>query len=172
MTSLGIQNIPVHLRLMSPLICRSLFCIAMVARPALAEVPAAHADEIESLQHLGEYIHECTLPGETRHDDVVPRHANAIQLGRARWLVIYSTHGYRGVDDERSIVYQVRRDAPDGEVLKEGFLARGQPNWLPPGVKPPPEGKSYYKQHGHMVAFGVPKGALIGGKPAPNANLF
>jgi hypothetical protein len=137
-----------------------------------AEPPIATAGEIESIEHLGEFIHECTLPGETRRDDVVPRHANAIQLGSARWLVIYSTHGYRGVDDERSIVYQVRRDAPDGAVLKEGFLARGQANWLPAGVPPPPEGKSYYKQHGHMVAFGVPKGALIGGKPAPNANLF
>src|SRR5438128_1451344 len=79
---------------------------------------------IESIKHQGEFIRECSLPGETRKDDVVPRHANAIQLSRQRWLVVYSTHGYRGVDDERSIIYQVRRDAPDGPVLKEGFLVR------------------------------------------------
>ena len=27
-------------------------------------------------------------------------------------------------------------------------------------------------QNGHPAAFGVPRGALIGGKPAPHANLF
>src|SRR5207244_13056432 len=96
---------------------------------------------VEWIKNQGEFIRECTLPGETRRDDVVPRHANAIQLSSARWLVIYSTHGYRGVDDERSIVYQVRRDAPDGAVLKEGFVARGQANWLPAGCKPPAERK-------------------------------
>lgn len=132
----------------------------------------APAGDIESLEHLGEFIRECTLPGETRRDDVVPRHANCIQVARARWLVIYSTHGYRGVDDERSIIYQLRRDAPDGPVVKEGFLARSAANWLPGGVPPPPAGKSYFKQHGHMVAFGVPKGAVIGGRPAPSANVF
>ncbi len=139
---------------------------------ASVTVPTAPAGDIESLEHLGEFIRECTLPGETRRDDVVPRHANCIQVARARWLVIYSTHGYRGVDDERSIIYQLRRDAPDGAVIKEGFLARSAANWLPAGVPPPPAGKAYFKQHGHMVAFGVPKGAVIGGQPARSANLF
>ena len=144
--------------------------LASGAAPTLDAAP--DSDSIESIQHLGEFIRECTLPGETRKDDVVPRHANAIQLSATRWLVIYSTHGYRGVDDERSIIYQVRCDAPDGAVLKEGFFARGQTGWLPPGVKPPPEGKTFYNQHGHMVAFGVPKGALIDGRTPPHANLF
>lgn len=130
------------------------------------------ADSVASLEHLGPLIRACTLPGETRQDDVVPRHANAIQVSRRRWLVIYSTHGFRGVDDERSIIYQVRRDAPDGPVLKEGFLARAQTDWRPEGVPPPPEGKTYFKQHGHMVAFGVPKGAVKEGRPLPQANVF
>src|SRR5216684_7600759 len=112
---------------------------------------------IESIKPQGEFIRECTLPGETRKDDVVPRHANAIQLSRQRWLVIYSTHGYRGVDDERSIIYQVRRDAPDGAVLKEGFLVRTLNNFQPDGAPAPRPGTSHVKQHGHMVAFGVPK---------------
>jgi hypothetical protein len=30
----------------------------------------------------------------------------------------------------------------------------------------------FVKQHGHPSAFGVPKGALIKGKPAPSANVF
>ena len=151
-----------------------LLCLAALPsiEPSAHAEPAAPAGDIASIEHLGEFIHECTLPGETRRDDVVPRHANAIQIGSARWLVVYSTHGYRGVDDERSIVYQIRRDAPDGKVLKEGFLARAVSGWLPPGVEPPPEGMSYFKQHGHMVAFGVPKGATLNGKPMPHANLF
>ncbi len=143
---------------------------------ATLSLPRARAgeDAVESIQHLGEFIHECTLPGETRNNDVVPRHANAIQLSATRWLVIYSTHGYRGVDDERSIIYQVRRDAPDGTVLKEGFLARGIADWKPEGfdLTTLNSHQTIFKQHGHMVAFGVPKGTLISGKPAPNANLF
>jgi len=134
--------------------------------------PAPMAGDIESIEHVGQLIRECTLPGHTRRDDVVPRHADSIQLSATRWLVVYSTHGYRGVDDERSIIYQVRRDAPDGAVLKEDFFARGEMDWKQPGLPPLAEGNVYYKQHGHMVAFGVPKGALIGGKPAPHANLF
>src|SRR2546427_6676504 len=47
------------------------------------------------------------------------RSANCIQVRRDRWLVVYSTHGYRGVDDERSIIYQLRADAPDGKVRSE-----------------------------------------------------
>ena len=136
--------------------------------------PAAEktSGSIVSIQHQGMLVRECTLEGETRKDGVVPRDGNGLQLSRDRWLVVYNTHGWRGVDDERSIVYQVRRDAPDGPVLKEGWLVRTRNDWLPPGVAAPPAGKSYVKQHGHMVAFGVPKGAFIDGKPAPHANVF
>jgi hypothetical protein len=136
-----------------------------VVIPAAADVPFA-------IEPGGMFIRECDLPGERRRDDVVPRHAVCIQAARERWVVVYTTHGYRGVDDERSVIYQVRRDAPDGEVLKEGFLAQAVADWRPEGVPPAPEGKAYFKQHGHAVAFGVPKGAVIGGKPAPNGNLF
>ncbi len=125
-----------------------------------------------ALEHGGMFIRECSLPGETRKDDVFPRRATCVQLARARWLVVYGTRGYRGVDDERSVIYQVRRDAPDGPVLKEGFLARARAGWRPEGVPPPAPGKDYFKQHGHAVAFGVPKGALVDGKLAPHANLF
>jgi hypothetical protein len=147
----------------------------MILRIALLLALAALVradDDIESFQPMGQLVRECSLPGHTRADDVVPRSANCIQLSATRWLICYGTHGYRGVDDERSIIYQVRADAPDGRVLKEGFLVQGVMNWKVPGLPPLAEGNVYYKQHGHMVAFGVPKGALIGGKPAPNANLF
>src|SRR2546423_583313 len=81
-------------------------------RPSGTALAQDAADNIESVERQGVLIRECTLPGETLKDDVVPRHANAIQVSRQRWLVVYSTHGFRGVDDERSIVYQLRQDAP------------------------------------------------------------
>lgn len=130
------------------------------------------ADRFASLEPLGLLIRECSLPGARRADDVVPRHANCIQVSRSRWLVVYSTHGFRGVDDERSIVWQLRRDAPDGPVLNEEFFARALSGWQPEGLPPAPPGTNYFKQHGHMVAFGVPKGGVLGGRPAPQANHF
>src|ERR1043165_426019 len=129
-------------------------------------------DRLADIKPVGMFIKDSTLPGETRKDDVVPRHAVCIQVAKMRWLIVYYTHGFRGVDDERSILYQLRRDAPDGEVIKEGFLARVNADWRPDGVPAPPPGKTYFKQHGHAVAFGVPKGAIVDGKPAPNANVF
>ena len=153
---------------------RRLIGVATVALVGAARAadPTPPAGDIESIERLGQLVRECTLPGHTRKDDVVPRHANAIQLSASRWLVVYGTHGYRGVDDERSIIYQVRSDAPDGAVLKEGFLAQGEMDCKRPGVPPLEPGNVYYKQLGHGVAFGVPKGALMHGQPAPHANLF
>lgn len=143
-------------------------------RIASAAEPQARADGVISIKHQGVLIGECTLPGETRASGVVPRHANCIQVRRDRWLIVYSTHGYRGVDDERSIIYQLRSDAPDGPLLKEGFLARATENWRPSGIDLSGLGanQSLFKQHGHMVAFGVPEGALIDGQPAPHAGVF
>lgn len=139
---------------------------------------AAAADsasgDIEKLEPRGRLIAECSLPGETRADGVAPRHANALQMSQDRWLIVYSTHGYRGVDDERSIVYQVRRDAPNGPVLKEGFLSQGREDWLPPDFDPKllAADQTIYKQHGHMVPFGVPQGAILDGRTPPHAGLF
>ena len=152
---------------------RFLLCVlAMSLLSFRTSASEAESGSIESIQQRGQLVRECGLPGESRKDGVVPRHANCIQLSKDRWLVLYSTHGYRGVDDERSILYQVRRDEPDGAVLKEGFLVRTLNDCKPDGVPVFPEGKRIVKQHGHMVAFGVPKGALIGGKSASHANVF
>lgn len=141
---------------------------------AAAPTASPAGGDIEKLEPRGRFIHECSLPGETKADGVSPRHANALQLSADRWLVVYSTHGYRGVDDERSIIYQIRRDAPDGAVLKEGFLSQGREDWFPPDFD-----KSFltaeqtiFKQHGHMTAFGVPQGAKIDGRTPPHAGLF
>lgn len=122
---------------------------------------------IEHIEHKGVLVHECSLPGERRADGVVPAHPNGIQLSRRRWLLLYATRSFRGTDDDRSIVYQLRNGAFDGPVVREGMLARSHDDWEPFG-----DGRRFVRQHGHPVGFGVPRGALIDGEPAPNANLF
>ena len=131
-------------------------------------MPDYQETSIESIEHRGVLVGECSLEGERTSDQAVPAHPNCIQLSRNRWLVMYSTRKFRGIDDERSIVYQIRADEPDGPVLKEDFFAQSIDDWDPSGAGQ----ESWVKQHGHPVAFGVPKGALINGKPAVNANLF
>ncbi len=133
---------------------RRRFLALAAAAPALGAAPPRRG--IRAIEHDGVLIGECSLEGETRADDVVPGQASAIPLSRDRWLVLTSTRGFRFVDDDRSIVYQLRRGGSAGPVIREGRLARFRDE----------------RQHGHPVAFGVPKGARIGGKPAPNANVF
>src|SRR6266550_1368330 len=107
-----------------------------------------------SIEHKGKLIHECTVPGETRKDDVFPAHPNGIRLSRDRFLFIYATRGFRGIDEDRSIIYQVRSEGFDGPVLKEGLLAASIDDWDPLG-----DGKRYKRNQGAPTAFGVPKGA-------------
>ena len=120
---------------------------------------------LRSIRPASILVDSCSLPGETRADDVVISDGDIIPLSSNRWFVIYHTRGYRGVDDERSVIYQVRRDAPDGTVLKEGLLERARADWMPEGFDPAvlEPGQTLFKQHGHTVAWGVPKGAESGG---------
>jgi hypothetical protein len=123
---------------------------------------------IERIDHKGVWIRDCSLPGETRRDDCVPAHPNGIPASRDKWLIVYATRKFRGVDDDASIVYQLRAGAPDGKLIREGMISQSIDNWDPFG-----DGKeTFIRQHGHPVAFGVPKGAVIQGRPAPNANVF
>lgn len=111
---------------------------------------------IERIEVKGKLIHACSVAGETRADDVFPGHPNGIPLSRDRWLIVYATRGWSKVDDDRSIIYQVRKEAPDGPVLKEGLLRRAADDL----------------EYGHCGAFGVPQGALVDGRPAEHANVF
>jgi hypothetical protein len=122
---------------------------------------------IAEIRHQGKLLHECPHPGETRADGFYPGHANAAQLSRNRFLIIYSTRGWRGTDDNTSIIYQLRSDAYDGPVITEGILTKSIDDWDPLG-----NGERCVKAHVHPVVFGVPSGAMIKGKPAPSANLF
>lgn len=122
---------------------------------------------ITEYRDQGYYIDECRLPEETKKDHCFPAQHNTIQLSADRWLVIYNTRGFRGNDDHRSVVYQVRADAADGPVLSEGYLDRQVMDWDPLG-----DGSTYVKLCTHLVAFGVPSGACIDGHPVPHGGSF
>ena len=122
---------------------------------------------IERIEHRGSLVHECAQPGDTRADDVYPGHPNGIQVSARRFVLLFATRGYRGVDDARSIIYQVRDGGFDGQVLREGRLVRSINDWDPFN-----DGSAYVRQQSHVAGFGVPKGALIRGQPVPHANLF
>lgn len=113
------------------------------------------------------FIDSCPLPGETRASQVTPAHPNGLQIARDRYLVLYATRGFRGIDDDRSICYQLRRSSFTGPVLAEGFLSRSVDGW-----QPNDDGKKYFRQHGGPVAFGVPKGALVGGSVPAHAGVI
>lgn len=143
---------------------------ASLGLPVFLRGKVAYAEDLprfEGFEHKGMFIRECSLPNETRADDVFPAHPNGIQVSRNRWLILYATRGFRGCDDDRSIVYQLRRNAPDGPIIKEGMLERCIDDWDPFG-----DGSKYVKQQGHPVGFGVPLGVQFDGKPAAHANLF
>ena len=122
---------------------------------------------IERLEHMGNLIHESGLPGESRADNVTPAHPNGTQLSRDRFLLLNSTLGFRGVDDNLSGLYEIRDGAYDGKLVNEGFIARTRDDWDPLN-----DGSAHVRQHGHFTAFGVPKGARVDGATPPHANVF
>lgn len=118
---------------------------------------------IDHIEPLGLLVHECSVPGETRADDVYPAHPNGLQLARDRFAIVYATRGWRGIDDDRSIILQVRRDGYNGSVLREHRLQVANDDW-----RPLAGGERCVKQHGSPVAFGVPYGV----NGLPHAGLF
>jgi hypothetical protein len=52
-------------------------------------------------------------------------------------------------------------------VISEGLFAKSIDDWDPLG-----DGRRCVRQHGHPVAFGVPRGALVDGAVPAHANLF
>jgi len=120
-----------------------------------------------AIHHKGLLIGDSTVPGESKGDDVFPGQSNAIQVSKNRWLLAYATRGFKFIDNDLSILFQLRADRPDGPVIREGVLSKTVNDWDPLG-----DGSALSKEHGHPVAFGVPKGALINGREAVNANCF
>lgn len=122
---------------------------------------------IADITFQGPLITEHSLPGERRADGVFPAHPSGMPLSQDRWLLLCSPRGLRCHDDDHSIIYQLREGRPDGRLLREGFLAQGTDSWDVTG-----DGTPYVKLLRHPMGFGVPKGALIDGRPAINANVF
>src|ERR1700675_4542024 len=94
-----------------------------------AQKSGAPVSRIASIEHKGVLIHDCPLPGETRRDDCVPAHPNGIPVSRDKWLIVYATRKFRGVDDDASIVYHLRAGAPDGNLIREGMISRSVDDW-------------------------------------------
>jgi hypothetical protein len=122
---------------------------------------------LQRIEHLGQFIGECSLPGETTADIVAPAHPNGIQLSQDRFLILNATLGFRSVDDSLSTTWQLRKDNWDGAVIKEGFFSQTCNDWDPFDL-----GVTWKKETGAMTAFGVPKGALIAGERVPHENVF
>lgn len=110
---------------------------------------------------------DCSLPGETRNDDRFVGLLNGIQVGRDRFVLVFTTRGFRGTDDNCSVVYQLRDGDYDGRIIKEGMLAQAVDDWDVLET-----GRLCCRTHLCPAPFGVPKGAVIDGKPAPSANVF
>ena len=85
------------------------------------------------ITHPGKLVHECSVPGETRADDVFPAHSGGIQLSRDRFLFLFATRGWRGTDEDRSIIYQLHKDGFDGDVIQEGMVSQTREDWEPFG---------------------------------------
>ena len=119
------------------------------------------------LTHMGKLLHECGIPGETRANDRYPGHINGTQLSENRFLLLYSTRGWRGSDDNMSVIYQIRDSAYDGPLVREGRLAHSIDDWDPFG-----DGHRYVKSHLHPLGFGVPGGTIVNGTVPPQAGLF
>jgi hypothetical protein len=114
-------------------------------------------------------IVDTSIAGETKADGVVPAHpgGGALRVSEDKWIIFFATLDTRGWDANRSIIYQLRRGAPDGKLIVEGAIERCRDNWQPlePDMK-------LFKSCGMPIAFGVPKGAIINNQPAVNANRF
>ena len=121
-----------------------------------------------TIEYKGKFIDDSTLEGEQKKDWLHPSHPYCAQLSKTRFLWIYQTRGFSGVDSEHSIIYQLRSDAPDGPLMKEGFLSQYREDWEVYG-----DGRKFIKSHGHPKVTGVPKGAVDGeGKLFPSENIF
>ena len=81
-----------------------------------------------TFESLGYFIESCGLPGETKADHAFPAQHNTIQLACDRWLVIYETRGFRGNDDNRSVVYQVLAYPKASSTDTRPFLSMSAPS--------------------------------------------
>lgn len=147
-----------------------LLIVLLIAANCKAVVNQTKAQPTETPRffYKGVLMSDCTIPGEQKKDNIQPSNAICCQLSKNRWAWIYVTTSFQGLDSVRAIVYQIRKDTPDGEVLKEGIFSPFTDKWDPFN-----DGSKYFKQQGQCKMFGVPKGAVDkNGKLLPNNNVF
>jgi hypothetical protein len=119
------------------------------------------------IQYKGPLVSDTCIPGEGKSEGIAPEISSCVQASRHRWIILFGTVDPRGHDINRSIFYQIRKGAPNGEILKEGIIEKAKSDWDPLGV-----GHSFRKINAVVKVFGVPKGALRNGKPISTANHF
>ena len=122
---------------------------------------------LTSIETCGRLISDAAIAGERKADGYFPSHISGLLLAHDRWMILYSTRGVRGHDDEHSIMYQIRADCVDGPVLREGVIDQGCDDWEPYG-----DGRKLVRRTFHPMAFGVPEGAIIHGKTPSHAGVF
>ena len=119
------------------------------------------------IRYKGPLIFDTCISGEGKSKGITPEISCCVQASKDKWLVLFGTVDPRGWDTNRSIFYQIRKNGPDGEVIKEGTIEKARSGWNPLGM-----GHSFRKVNAVPKIFGVPKGALRNGKPIPSANHF
>lgn len=122
---------------------------------------------LEAIRYRGVLIGDAGVDGERKADHAVPNVASGVRLSATRWLVAHNTADMRGCDANRSILYQIRSDAPDGPIVRRGVFARPDDDLDPLGV-----GRRFWRGCSTPKVFGVPKGATRHGRPLPHANRF
>lgn len=129
---------------------------------------------IDSVEHQGYFLYDTTIADERRCDNVWPSMIDVLQLSDDRWFIIFATRGFLGVDDgfrgndnDRSLLYQLRANRPDGPVIKEGCIQRYREDWDPLEI-----GKSCLMQHCPTGSFGLPKRAGSPVAALPHENVF
>ena len=120
-----------------------------------------------TLDYRGKLVHRFRTAGEAGTDGVFPRHVGGLQLSRDRFLLLLTSGGWRGSDDNRGTLYQIRAGGYDGELLREGVLRATTDDW-----HARTDGRVYSRQTISPLGFGVPAGALIDGQVPAHAGLF
>ena len=68
---------------------------------------------------------------ESRDLSELEKRISEIQLSRDRFMLCYATRGWRGTDEDRSIIYQIRKDGFDGPVIREAGVCFTTDTWRP-----------------------------------------
>ncbi len=119
------------------------------------------------IQYKGPLISDTCIPGEGKSEGITPEISSCVQVSKDKWLILFGTSDPRGHDTSRSIFYQIRKNGPDGEIIKEDIIEKARSGWDPHGM-----GRNLWKVNALPKVFGVPKGALLNGKAIPSANHF